>query len=46
MSQYEKMTTEPIRKLTMRLAVPSILSMVIANVYSMSHGDGSLDSSA
>lgn len=35
MNPYERMTSEPIRKLTMQLAVPSILSMVITNVYSM-----------
>ncbi|MBR1812468.1 MAG: MATE family efflux transporter [Lachnospiraceae bacterium] len=35
MNQYERMTKEPIRKLTMQLAIPSILSMVITNVYSM-----------
>ncbi len=35
MTPYERMTTQPVRRLTMKLALPSIVSMLISNVYSM-----------
>ena len=35
MNPYESMTTEPVRRLTLRLGIPSIISMVITTVYSL-----------
>ena len=35
MTQFERMTAEPVRRLTLRLALPSIISMVITTVYNM-----------
>ena len=35
MSPYERMTTAPIRGLTVRLAIPSMISMVISTVYNI-----------
>ena len=35
MNQYEHMTQDPVRKLTLRLAVPSIISMMITTIYNM-----------
>ena len=35
MSQYRRMTTEPVGRLVAELGVPSMLSMVISTVYNM-----------
>lgn len=35
MNQYEKMTTSPVEKLVGTLAIPTIISMLISNVYNM-----------
>ena len=35
LDQHERMTTEPIRKLTLELGIPSMLSMVITTVYNL-----------
>ena len=35
MNPYERMTTEPVKKLTLKLALPSIVSMLISTVYNM-----------
>ena len=35
LNQFESMTTEPIRKLTIRLAIPSMVSMVITTIYNI-----------
>ena len=34
-SQYKKMTEEPIPRLVLTLAVPSIISMLINNIYNL-----------
>ena len=33
--QYEKMTTEPVRKLLFTLSVPTIISMMVTNIYNL-----------
>lgn len=35
MSQYEKMTQTPVQKLIAKLAVPTILTMLVTNIYNM-----------
>ena len=35
MTPYERMTTEPIKQLTLTLALPSIVSMLVSTVYNM-----------
>ncbi len=35
MTPYERMTTEPVKKLTLTLALPSIVSMLVSTVYNM-----------
>lgn len=35
MDPYERMTTEPVRTLTVKLALPSIISMLVSTVYNM-----------
>lgn len=35
MDQFKKMTTAPVRRLTLQLAIPSILSMMVATVYNL-----------
>ncbi len=35
MNPYERMTTEPVRRLTLKLALPSIVSMLVTTVYNM-----------
>lgn len=35
MTPYERMTTEPVKRLTLRLALPSIVSMLVSTVYNM-----------
>ncbi len=35
MEAYERMTTEPVKSLTRRLAVPSIVSMLVSTVYNI-----------
>lgn len=35
MTQYEKMTQTPIQKLIMTLSVPSIISMLVTNIYNL-----------
>ena len=33
--QYEKMTTEPVGKLLFTLSVPTIISMMVTNIYNL-----------
>ncbi len=35
MNPYERMTTEPVRRLTVKLALPSIISMLVTTVYNI-----------
>jgi len=35
MTQFERMTTTPIARLTMRLAIPSVVSMMVSTLYNM-----------
>ena len=35
MTPYERMTTEPVKKLTLTLALPSVVSMLVSTVYNM-----------
>ena len=34
-SQYDKMTTEPVSRLVISLAVPAVASMLITNIYNL-----------